>query len=135
MLKEQVMKDKIVAMKAGNVEVRNLLGVLLGEFERAEKSEKHLKVPIVEQDYQDIVKKTIESCKLCGNDSEAEILSIYMPKQLSEKELEDAILLAMKENNLLFKKDMGVIMKLLKEKYNGMYDGKTASIIVVKHLI
>ncbi len=59
---------------------------------------------------------------------EAEILTNYLPKQLDTVEITtiitDAIGLG-KAN-----KDMGSVMKFMKENYNGMHDGKTLASIV-----
>lgn len=59
--------------------------------------------------------------------SERSILNSYLPQQLDREELEDIIgPLHMQGKN------MGEIMKHLKENYAGLYDGKLASEIVKK---
>lgn len=57
-------------------------------------------------------------------EEEIKILSQYLPKQMNEDELRAAINSIVSENTTA---GMGLIMKLLKEKYNGLYDGKLAS--------
>ena len=56
-------------------------------------------------------------------DREKEILEVYLPKQLSKEELTEII-------KSLNTKNMGDIMKNLKENHAGLYDGKMASEIV-----
>ena len=63
-------------------------------------------------------------------DEEIKILESYIPVMMSEEELVILIgnIIRINGNNL------GIIMKKLKENYNGLYDGKIASTIV-KELI
>ena len=65
---------------------------------------------------------------------EIEILETYVPKQLTEVELTGIITALVDENNISNMKGMGVLMKSLKEKYDGLYDGKLASVIIKKLL-
>lgn len=55
------------------------------------------------------------------------ILNSYLPKQLSSEQLLDAVR-GMKEADPAL--NVGTAMKLLKERYNGLYDGKVASEVV-----
>lgn len=61
---------------------------------------------------------------------EKDILTKYLPEQLTNIELEDIVLKLKTENN--FK--MGDIMKYLKENFEGRYDGKNASQLIKKIL-
>lgn len=58
---------------------------------------------------------------------EIRILKEYLPKQMSDEQLRAAIELIKIENNNV---NVGIVMKVLKEKYNGLYDGKKASAII-----
>lgn len=60
--------------------------------------------------------------------AEKQILEGYLPKQLSEGELRAALLAIARDAGIttVTQKDMGVLMKGLKERYNGQYDGKAA---------
>ena len=65
---------------------------------------------------------------------EAKLLSVYLPKQLSEVELNlilDKIILKTKANTL---RDMSKVMKLFKEDYIGKCDFQLASSLVKKKL-
>jgi len=55
------------------------------------------------------------------------VLMNYLPKSLSEEELHSAIDDIVVELGASSMKDMGNVMKLLRERYAGQYDGKTAS--------
>lgn len=60
--------------------------------------------------------------------TEKQILEGYLPHQLSDGELR-AVLMAIARDagiTTVTQKDMGVLMKGLKERYNGQYDGKAA---------
>ena len=61
---------------------------------------------------------------------EIEIYDEFIPKQLTEKELTDIIKETIEEENISSIKQMGIVMKLLKEKYDGLFDGKIASGLV-----
>lgn len=64
--------------------------------------------------------------------AEKQMLEGYLPRQLSEGELRAALEAVAREANItsISQKDMGVLMKGLKERYNGQYDGKTAQQVV-----
>ena len=62
------------------------------------------------------------------------VLETYLPKQLSEAELKVAIadlIGALPEKN---PKQMGVLMKQMKERYEGQYDGQLASKLIKEAL-
>ena len=63
-------------------------------------------------------------------DHEIAILQQFLPKQLSEQELKTIIQQIINEKHIDGKKAMGAVMKILKDQYNGQYDGKLASQIV-----
>lgn len=57
-------------------------------------------------------------------EEEIVIISRYLPQQMSADELRSAITVIVAETAGA---NMGVVMKVLKEKYAGLYDGKLAS--------
>lgn len=61
--------------------------------------------------------------------TEIGILEAYVPKQMSEQELREAVL-SIKAELSAGPKDMGKVMGLLKQRYDGQYDGKIASALV-----
>lgn len=65
---------------------------------------------------------------------EKAILEAFLPKQMSESELKVAIadlIDALPEKN---PKQMGVLMKQLKERYDGQYDGQVAAGLIKQAL-
>ena len=119
-LKETIQADKAWAMKSSPV-TNTLLSTVLGELDRISKNPSDDQVITV-------IKKMIESAKECGNEHEVAFLSDrYMPKQLSLQGLHDIIKEYCNTNNITDKKQMGLVMKYLKDNYVGQYDGKVAS--------
>ena len=66
---------------------------------------------------------------------EAEILESYLPKQLSDSELNEFILKETKGAGATSKKDFGRMMKLLSEKLSGRADSKRVSEFLGKILV
>ena len=58
---------------------------------------------------------------------EQEILDSFLPKQLSDSELTTIMQTIISDNGIVGPKGMGIMMKLLKEQYDGLYDGKQAA--------
>lgn len=65
---------------------------------------------------------------------EIEILSKYLPKQLSEAEVDKIVVQTISETNVNSIKDMGIVMKALMPKVKGKVDGKFVNQLVRKHL-
>ena len=67
--------------------------------------------------------------------SEAEIISQFLPKMLSEEAVEKAVLSAIQKLGAEGMKDMGKVMGSLSKGLAGKTDGKTISTLVKKHLM
>ena len=65
---------------------------------------------------------------------EAEIIQRFLPKQLTNDEIEFEVKNQIKNINAKSLKDMGAVMSALTKKLAGAADGKTISEIVRKHL-
>ena len=65
---------------------------------------------------------------------QSEFISRYLPKQFSEKEIEDIVLTIIKQTNSSGMKDMGKVMGMATKELSGKADGKTISQIVRKNL-
>jgi uncharacterized protein len=64
---------------------------------------------------------------------ELEVLSGYLPSQMSEAELEQAVAAAIKESSAASVKDMGKVMAALKAKLAGRADmGKVSALVKAK---
>lgn len=72
--------------------------------------------------------------KLAELQEELELYEKYLPIQLSDEDLKDKIESIIKTIPNASLKSMGIVMAQLKEKYNGQYDGKKASIIIKEFL-
>lgn len=60
-------------------------------------------------------------------EGEIKVLEKYLPKALSQAEIDDLVDEAIKEVGATSKKEMGAVMKVLNEKAAGRVDGKTLS--------
>lgn len=100
--------DDIIAIIAKQIKTRKESIV---EFERGNR--------------QDLIDKT---------NSEIEILSAYMPEQISEEELSNIIEQAIKEVNATTIKDMGSVMKIVSSKVKGRADMQQVSSIIKSKL-
>jgi uncharacterized protein YqeY len=62
------------------------------------------------------------------------IIESYLPKQLTEEEINAKVKELITENNLSSIKDMGKAIKLFNEKYPNMAEGRTLSLAVKSNL-
>lgn len=120
-IQEQVNLHLKNAILTSSNDVKSILRVLIGEFNRVDKT-------VSDEKAISIVRKMIENAKIVGNLNEVSILETYLPQQLSEDDLRTQISALIYSNNYSAK-EMGKIMSTLKEKYSGKYDGKLASSI------
>lgn len=66
--------------------------------------------------------------------AEIRILNEYLPQQLTADGLTEVINYIITEINASTIKDMGKVMKILKERYDGQYDGALASSLIKQKL-
>tara|TARA_B100001173_G_C15514062_1_gene348490 strand:- start:17 stop:418 length:402 start_codon:yes stop_codon:yes gene_type:complete len=122
---EQINIDFITAYKAKEMVKKDFLGVLKSEVSR------ETKVPsddVVISKIKSMIKNAEATKSL--TDYELNILSNYLPSQMTEDALKLVITTCISTNNYSEIKDMGKVMGWLKSNYNGKYDGKTASNII-----
>jgi uncharacterized protein YqeY len=122
-LQEKINQDLKNAMISKDIEKRDLLRVVIGEMNRVGKE-------VTDENVIKIIRKMQENAIQLNNKIEEEILDIYLPKMLSNEDLEKIISNIMTINNFSTIKDTGKIMSELKVKYPSQYDGKIASDIV-----
>ena len=82
--------------------------------------------------FQTMIKQRNESCEIYkkagrnelleAEKEEIRIISDFLPKQMTEKEIRNAVDSTIKETNSKSIKDMGLLMSKLKEKYAGSCD-------------
>lgn len=114
------LKQQIIDYRNNHKESRVLLGVLLGEFERLEKSPKRKTSEITNDECISIIKKLIDSNIQCNELEENKILELFIPQQLTEEQIKNII----KRERFANIKDC---MGFFKELYTGLYDGKVVS--------
>ena len=133
MLIDQLKQDRITAMKTKQATRNTFLATLISEIQAVAKNDNNREV--TDQDGIAVMEKfkkgANEMLKAQPSNAEAQQeirwLNEYLPKQLSEEELRQAI------KNIIAAYDdvnMGLVMKDLKAHFGGEYDGKLASQIV-----
>lgn len=126
-LQEKIQSDLKVAMMNKDVHKRDLIRVLIGEINRVGKD-------VSDDDVSKIVKKMTDNAILMDNQFEIDILSNYLPKMLTEKEIENVIDQFILDNNINSIKQMGLVMKYLKDEFGLSIDGKIASSLIKNKL-
>ena len=134
----QLRKENMEAMKNKDNIKKGVLSLLISSISLAEKESGETLSLEDELGYvQKELKQTRETLEETPSDrtdlieetnKKIEILTSYLPKQLSEEEIKQAIQTIMDEQGLEpTKKAQGVIMKEMMAKYKGQTDGKTVS--------
>lgn len=131
MLLEQLKKDMLTARKNKDSEKATWLGTLIGELQRGGKEFEDAQVL-------SLIKKNVETLKENlkaspghqATQREMDFLLGYLPKQMNEAELREAIkgLITEGANNIK------LVMSGLQSKYAGLYDGRAASGIAKEEL-
>ncbi|AWM75366.1 GatB/YqeY domain-containing protein [Lactobacillus kullabergensis] len=144
-LSEQIMSDMKEAMKARDKvrlnTVRMIKSALMNEKIKAGHdltAEEELTVLSREkkQREESIDEFTKANRKDLADETKQElaIVESYLPKQMTEEELNQAVSSAIAEVNAQGKSDFGKVMKVLMPKIKGKADGKAASNAVRKQL-
>lgn len=67
--------------------------------------------------------------------AQAEVIEKFLPKQLSEEEVEKVVMRVIETTGASGMKDMGKVMGIVNQELAGQADGKTISAIVKKKLV
>ena len=138
-LLDKIRADQIQARKNRNTTAAQVLTTLLGEAAAVGKTAGNRKttdsevVAIVKKflkNYDETLSVVTNSIDIERIHYEKEIVSVYLPKQMSEEELKTAIVDIVEELGVNSPKQMGQVMGAIKSKFEGQYDGKLASSIV-----
>jgi len=129
-LEKTIRADLKSAMLRKDNDTKDLLRVLLGELPRIVKK---VGEDITDDDILKVIRKMSKDATEMENQSEVEILSVYLPTMLEPKQLETLIIGTITSNSY-GKQDMGKVMGWLKSNYGGTYDGRLASEIVRNNL-
>lgn len=133
---DTVKQDLITAMKAGEKERVGALRMVLSELQKDAKEGPGDEVAVLRRER----KRRLESAKafreggrddLAGSEeSEAAIIEVYLPAELSDDELRAIATDAVAEVGATSPKDMGQVMKAAMARVAGKADGKRVSTIV-----
>ena len=145
-LEQQIQKDIMEAMKAHNTVRTNAVRAIKSEILLAKTS--GAGAEITDGDVIKLIQKLIKQRKesaamyaqggrqdLADNElAEAAEMEGYLPKQLSEAEVEESVQGIIAETGASSMADMGKVMGLATKKLAGQADGRTVSTIVKKLL-
>ena len=132
MLKEELKKNEIAAMKARDKQTVSVLRLVNSEIKSFEVNERQdatdeVVIKIIEKQIKQLKETLQYSTQL--NDTEKmeegkfaiELLTPYLPAQLSDEEVREMLKAIISENNF-GPSDMGKIMKEIMPKVNGKFD-------------
>ena len=132
-MRNQILEDLKTAMKNQDKERLSVIRMVKGAIQMKELDKKH---ELSDEEVIDVISKEIKSRKDSINEfkkggredlinktqAEIDILSEYLPKQLTEEELNEIIDKVFSEVKPESSKDMGKVMKALKPEVNGKAD-------------
>lgn len=142
-LKDRLMEELKVSMRNKDTLRKNTVTMVRAAIKQVEVDERR---DLSDEEILDIIAKqlkekraAIEEFKKGSRDdlvdltnSEIEILLEYLPKQLTEEELEQIVSETIKEINATSMKDIGLIMKAVMPKVKGKADGNMVNKVVKK---
>lgn len=146
MLKEKLLEDLKSAMKEKDEIKKNTVQMVRAAILQIEKDKA---IEVSEEQIIEIIAKEVKKRKDAAidfeksgrqdliekNKQEIEILTTYLPKQLSKEEIEAIVKDIIAKVNATSIKDMGKVMKAAKEKIGAGSDGKTINEIVKSLLV
>ena len=141
MLKEQLLNDLKDAMKEKDEVKKNTVQMVRAAILQIEKDKG---IEVSDEQIIDIIAKESKKRKdaaldfeksgredlILQNNKELEILSAYLPKQLSREEIEEIVKKVIEKVGATSMKDMGVVMKEAKAEIGAAADGKTINEVV-----
>lgn len=134
---EQIKAKNLEARKAKLTAVTGVLTPLIGEAEMVGKNAGHI---VTDAEVVQMIKKFIknldETIRVLGDNDPRTLVAVgekhtleqFLPKQFTEEQLRH-VLGSIKVEINAGPKDMGKMLALLKSRFDGQYDGKTASTI------
>ena len=145
MLKQTIKDDIIKYMKSRDKIRLTTLRTLMADVKNKEMDSKR---EIEENELVGIIEKTIKQLNetldyarqsdkteiISESEISIEMLSVYMPKQLTDDEAKAIILQVITENGFKGKGDMGKVMKAIMPKLKGQYDSRKVNPLVIKLL-
>ena len=145
-IQEKINNEIKLSMKEKNVDklaaLRSVKSAILLELTKDGKTNMSDEIAI--QIISKLVKQRKESASIFKSKNRVDLekeelaqikyLVVYLPKQLSEDEIEERIKVKLNEIDNVSLKDMGRLMGLLMKEFSGKADGKMISMILKKQL-
>jgi uncharacterized protein len=129
----KVQEDVRTAMKAGERDRANALRMVVDALQQDAKLGKGDEIAVLQRER----KKRLEAAEAFerggrgesadAERTEAELISAYLPEQLSDEELAQLVSAAIEETGASEQKQMGQVMSALMPKVGGRADGKRVS--------
>ena len=129
--KDTVKKSTVTMIRAAILQVEKDNKVELGDAEIQEIIAKQMKQ---RRDALDEFKKAERDDLIAQTEAEMRVIEAYLPKQLTQEEIEAIVDETIKETGAVSAKDMGKIMGALMPKVKGLADGKLVNQIVREKL-
>ena len=125
--KDDIKKNTITCLRAAILQVEKDKQITLSESQMQEIVAKEVKkrkesIPEYQNGGRDDIVNNLKQ--------EIEILEKYLPKQLTKEEIIELVKESIKNTKATTPRDMGIVMKDIKEKVAGKADGKVVSDIV-----
>lgn len=147
-LKEQITADLKGAMKSGDTKKRDTLRLLDSAIKNTEIEKKKRETGLSDEEIIEVVARSIKQRKdsvaqyeaggrpeLAENEkAEIEILSVYMPEQMSEEKIREAVKEIIAATGMTSKADMGKVMGQAMSKLKCQADGNAVKKIVEEEL-
>lgn len=147
-LKEQIISDLKEALKSGDAFKRDVLRMLSSALKNAEIEKKKKEEGLNDQEVLEVVKRSIKQRKdsieqyekggradLAEKEKkEVELLSIYLPEQMSENKVREEIRKVIAETGASSQKDFGKVMGMSMKRLSGQADGDLVKKIVEEEL-
>lgn len=145
MLKEKLLEDMKISMREKNNVRKNVIQMVRASILQVEKDKQ---VELNDEQIIEVIAKeskkrkdSLPDYEKSGREDlisqvkeEIEILAEYLPKPLSREELEKIIEEVIDSTGATSMKEMGIVMKNVKEKVGATADGKTINEIVKEKL-
>src|SRR5271154_1684846 len=133
---EEIRNDLKEAMRAGEKDKVGALRLVLSELQKAAKEGSDDELSVLRRER----KRRLEAAKAYreagredlagGEEAEGELISGYLPAELSEEELERIVAQAVSDSGAQSPKDMGMAMKQAMAAVDGRADGSRVSGLV-----
>jgi uncharacterized protein len=130
---EQVRADVVRAMKAGDRDVVGALRLLVSELQKDVKEGDGDELAVLRREH----KRRIEAATTFADanrpdlaqkeQAEAVMIARYLPPDLSDEQLDAIVADAIAQTGATGPRDMGPVMKVVKDQAGGLVDGKRAS--------